>query len=457
VHTSSEKVSSHNFKKMSSSKQVAIGIDVGSWNARLATYDEALQHPIMISNHDGHRTTRVVTNTRSNDSSAVAPPVTVKTLKRFVQEKLLQLAVDSAHTKNLSVIFSIPSDQDETKLQEEGWVPILQKYGGIITEAAAVCLAYEENLEKKDGQKVLVLDGGARGIKATLLEFLGSASGSEKKELPVLSCFAPSQRLADVNGTALIDALAQSVAQQFEQRNRFPRGEVWQSKKAKAKLRGACESGLKTLVINNTVTIHVDGLYEGVDCQVSISKPKWDHLSSKLATQAKKFLKELPEVNAVLLSGNMHAWLKPHAKSIFQNKLVTSASFDPSEAVALGCAKQAFLNMSKVEAKACTMRVSLSPVSIGVKTVAKKSGATNEEERKSEDKELIMIGKGTLLPALVTHNFTGTETIDLWQLYPQEKQLATLAELEELTTLKLHLSEKGKMKIWVNNQTLTIG
>jgi len=439
-----------------SSPKVVIGIDVGSWNARLASYDEALQHPVMISNHDGHRATRVVIDAVSQGSTSVALPVTVETLKSFVQEKLMQLAADSAHTKNLSLIFSVPSDKDETTLQEGGWMAILQKFGGVITEAAAVCLAYEENLEKKDGQKVLVLDGGARGIKATLFECIGSASGTEMKELPVLSCIAPSQRLADVNGNALIDALAQSVAQQFEQRNRFPRGEVWESKKAKAKLRRACESGLKTLVINNTVTIHVDGLYEGVDCQVSISKPKWDHLSSKLATQAKKFLKELPEADAVLLSGNMHTWLKPHAKGIFQNKLVTSMSFDPSEAVALGCAKQAFLNMSEVEAKAPTMEVSVSPVSIGVKAM-KKSGAVDGEESKSDDEELIMIRKGTPLPALVTHDCGDTTSMDLWQLHPQAKQLATLAELEESTTLKLHLSEKGKLKIWVNEEILTIG
>ncbi|CAJ1931083.1 unnamed protein product [Cylindrotheca closterium] len=441
--------------------KVAIGIDLGSWNARLASYDEALQHPVMIANHDGHRTTRcLLAAAPGSQPNAATTPVTIETVEKFVQDNLMQLAASSAHTKNLNVILSIPADKDEATLQEEGWMAILQKFGAVITDAAATCLAYEDCLQKKDGQRILVLDGGARGIKATLLECMGNASGNgtDKNELPVLSRIAPTKRLQEVNGNLLIDTLAQSVAQQFEQKNRFPRGEVWESKKVKEKLRRACESGLKTLVINNTVTIHVDGLYEGVDCQVSISKPKWDHLSSKLATQAKKFLKELPEADYVLLAGNMHPWLTPHAKAIFQKKLITSSSFDPAEAAALGCAKQAFLNMTAEEDsdKAPTMKVSVSPVSIGIKAIIKKAAADGGEN-KSTDEELTMIRKGTPLPALVSRDFAGTVSMDLWQLQPQEKQLATFAELEESTTLKLHLNEQGKLRIWVNDQTLTIG
>merc|ERR1712195_341932 len=94
-------------------------------------------------------------------------------------------------------------------------------------------------------------------------------------------------------GEALVETLGQSVAQQFEIKNRFPRGEVWQSKKARAKLQNACENGLTTLQINNTLTIHVDSLYEGMDCSVTIGKGKWDHLSSKIVNNAKTFLKEI--------------------------------------------------------------------------------------------------------------------------------------------------------------------
>jgi molecular chaperone DnaK (HSP70) len=404
------------------SSTVAIGIDLGSWNARVATFDEALNHPVLIHNRDGHRSTRV--------QLAETDTVTAANLQAFIRQRVMHLATDAAHTKELNVITSIPSEE----AVDAKWLTILKKFGGVITEAAAVCLAYDDVINPKDGQKILILDGGASGLKATLLQ---NKNGLLSRQA--------SQSLSAVNGTALVDALAQSAAQQFEQKNRFPRGEVWESKKAKLKLQRACEAALKTLQINNTVTIHVDGLYEGVDCQVSISKPKWDHLSSKLATQAKQFLSQLPEADLVLMSGNLHNWLKPIASGIFKEKLVSSPSIDPSEAVALGCARQAYLKLSSTEEKLNepTMEVQVAPISIGIK--------------KNPEEEVTMIDRGTPLPAMVTHTLEGSSSIELWQLQPQPKQLATLADLDDSSTLKLHLSQQGKLKIWVNGESLVIG
>lgn len=404
------------------SSTVAIGIDLGSWNARVATFDEALNHPVLIHNRDGHRSTRV--------QLAETDTVTAANLQAFIRQRVMHLATDAAHTKELNVITSIPSEE----AVDAKWLTILKKFGGVITEAAAVCLAYDDVINPKDGQKILILDGGASGLKATLLQ---NKNGLLSRQA--------SQSLSAVNGTALVDALAQSAAQQFEQKNRFPRGEVWESKKAKLKLQRACEAALKTLQINNTVTIHVDGLYEGVDCQVSISKPKWDHLSSKLATQAKQFLSQLPEADLVLMSGNLHNWLKPIASGIFKEKLVSSPSIDPSEAVALGCARQAYLKLSSTEEKLNepTMEVQVAPISIGIK--------------KNPEEEVTMIDRGTPLPAMVTHTLEGSSSIELWQLQPQPKQLATFADLDDSSTLKLHLSQQGKLKIWVNGESLVIG
>jgi molecular chaperone DnaK (HSP70) len=401
---------------------VAIGIDLGSWNVRVATFDEALNHPVAIHNRDGHRSTRVLLHDTET--------VTAENLQAFFRQRVMHLATDSAHTKDLNVFTSIPSEE----AVDAKWLTILKKFGGVITEAAAVCLAYDDVINPKDGQQILILDGGANGLKATFLQ--------NKNGLLSRQAF---QSLSAVNGTALVDALAQSVAQQFEQKNRFPRGEVWESRKAKSKLQRACEAGLKTLQINNTVTIHVDGLYEGVDCQVSISKPKWDHLSSKLATQAKQFLSQLPDADLVLLSGNLHTWLKPIASGIFKEKLVSSSSIDPSEAVALGCARQAYWNLSSSEEKSTepTMKVQVAPISIGIK--------------KNPEGEVTMIDRGTPLPAMVTHTLEGSSSIELWQLQPQPKQLATLADLDDSSTLKLHLSQQGKLKIWVNGESLVIG
>ena len=419
---------------------VAVGIDLGSCNARVATFDEALDHPVVVQNRDGHRTTKVVLGESSNETA-----VTADNLKDFFQDRVLQLATDAAHTKDLLVVTSVPNDSDVSS--DDAWLKVLQGFGGVITEAAAVCLAYDINNNipsenPQEQQRVLVIDGGASGLKATILR-------SSKNNLWMVDKF---QKLESVNGTTLIEPLAQSVAQQFEQKHRFPRGEVWQSKKARRKLQVACESGLTTLQINNSsVTIHVDGLYEGMDCSVPISKPKWQHISSKVANQAKEFLKPFDaQVDKVLLSGNLHTWLKPIVQSVFSNnKLVSNSSIDPSEAIALGCTKQAYLTLQQQEASTSpdlmmmtpTMKVPISPVSIGIKA--------------DDSDNVVMIDRGTPLPAMASHEFAGG-SVDIWQLEPTEKKLATLEE-QDSCTLRVQLSAQGKVWICVNGESLVIG
>lgn len=328
----------------SSSKTVAVGIDLGSYNARVATFDEHSNHPVCAHNSDGRRTTRVALPAEEGGfgSRNNTVPVTAETLDSFINEKLLPLAHDAAHTKDLSVIASIPNDETIP----EDWLKALRQSGrGIITEAAAVCLAYdlENKMDSIANKRVLVIDGGASALKAALLK--GTSNG--------LWCLESNNKTDTINGETLVQTLGQAVAQQFEIKHRFPRGEVWQSKKARAKLQRACENGLTTLQINNTLTAFVESLYEGMDCQVTISKAKWDHLSSKLVKSAKEFLNlvatQNTEIDAVLLSGNMHTWLKPMVKSIFPGKLVSGV--DPSEAISIGCTIQANWNLNHPKAE----------------------------------------------------------------------------------------------------------
>jgi molecular chaperone DnaK (HSP70) len=409
-----------------STSTVAVGVDLGSFNARVATYDANLKHPVVSANHDGHRTTKVIME--GNE------PVTAESLPTFYQQRPLQLASDAAHTKDLAVVTGIPNGT-----VDDDWIDVLTTFGGVITEAAAVCLAY--GVESVDSKKVLVIDGGASGVKATVL--------SSKSGLWVQEHYS---KLESVNGTTLVEPLAQSVAQQFEQKHRFPRGEVWQSKKAKAKLVKECEESLSTLQRQTNVTIHIDGLYEGMDCQVLMSKPKWEHLSSKLANQVKTFLKELPEVEAVLLSGNLHSWLQPMVKSVVGDKLQSTSLIDPSEAVALGCTLQAYLNMQQQREQeersedeiTCTptMQVSTSPVSIGI----------------GKSPSVTLIDKGTPLPCLATHECSGSEScLELWQFEPTQKAIAKLEDLEASSTVKLQLNAEGQLRIWVNGQSLVVG
>ncbi|KAG7345289.1 Hsp70 domain containing protein [Nitzschia inconspicua] len=413
----------------------AVGIDIGSYNARVATFDESLGQAMCAHNSDGHRTTKVSTE---NDEAVAAD-----TLMSFVQAKLVPLATDAAHTKNLHIVASVPNDNSNHN--QEQWIGELLKccHGGVISEAAAICLAYGLEVSVQPNQCVLVIDGGFTAIKATKLRCLPGD----------LWTVETTQSLASVNGMSLVEPLAQSVAQQFETKHRFPRGEVWQSKKARAKLQKACESGLTTLQINNTLTIHVDGLYEGMDCQVTISKAKWDHLSSTLVKDTKEFLKkhfvveanEESVIEKVLLSGNMHTWLKPIVTGIFADK-VLSSDIDPSEAIALGCAKQAKWSLENnttqqqgsAASKQPCLTVPVSPITVAI------------------NRDTVVIEHGTPLPVIALYEPTNVMTLDIWQIHPSEKKLATFEDVSSEATIRLFLSKTGQLKVAVDGECFDI-
>jgi hypothetical protein len=143
-----------------SAKTVAVGMDLGSYNARVATFDENLQHPVCAHNSDGHRATRIILE--GDDR------VTASNLECFIRERLVQLASDAAHTKDLSIVTSIPNEENHSALEDE-WLQVLHKVGGVMTEAAAVCLAYDLEEEANNNRRTLVVDGGASGLKVAIL------------------------------------------------------------------------------------------------------------------------------------------------------------------------------------------------------------------------------------------------------------------------------------------------
>lgn len=425
-----------------SSSTVAVGIDLGSANARVATYDTNLKHPVVSANHDGHRATSVVWSTEEHGPEV--PVTTAEALRGFFEKKLLALATSSAHTKDLSIVTSIPND-----CVNADWIEVLHSFGAVITEGAAVCVAYQ--VDPSQYSRVLVLDGGASALKATILT---NTHGLWKQE--------QFTKLESIRGSALVEPLAQAVAQQFEQTHRFPRGEVWASKRARVKLLKACEESLSSFQRLTNVAIHVDGLYEGMDCNVNISKPKWEHISSVLANQVKTFCQSFPTVDTVLIAGNLHDWLTPIVKMTLGAEKIHATSVDPSEAVALGCTLQSFWNLEhqRRNSSSCssnannniitttpqlhpTLAVPCCPVAIGIL-----QGEKGEPQ--------ILIEKGTPLPCQVEHEVT-EETLNLVQLLPQQKDLAKLEELDVASTLYLQLSVQGRLRIQINGESVIIG
>ena len=539
---------------------IPVGIDLGSWNARIATYDEGLDHSVMVYNQDGHRTTRAAVVVDDNvDSGPNADTVDVLDLIReqggvdndnsidentkncekisnFLKQ-ILGLACENRHVPmdRLRVVTSLAYGNNNNDSKDPSSLPpsrissVLKSCLdgdsciGFCYEPIATCLAYDPSPELKH---LLVVDGGASGLKVSLVKQIPLSASSESESTttdvidPTSEASSSSQPAVvwsiqhhettpDVSGRHLIDQMGIFVSSQFEMKHRFPKGEVWSSRKVKRKLYKACEPGLLTLYQSNNVTIHVDGLYEGMDCQVTISKPRWEMTTSKLANSAKDLIKKviadsgIETIDAVLLSGNLHSWLRPLVESALKSSLkcpttsfkniIKTPSFDPSEAIALGCAKQAYCKLSnddddddddsdsdKAAAEAASQArlldpqqvVTVSPVSIGISGTT--LGNDNGEEEKQSDCDAsptLLIARGTPLPAVGSFKSGGDAAagnnnknigfpLTVWQLEPTKKQLATLegsGSSTSTTSVRVQLTKAGQLTIAAGGQHVTIG
>jgi hypothetical protein len=76
-------------------------MDIGRYNARVATFEESTGQAVCAHNSDGHRTTKMLLD--DNDNA-----VGVDNLSTFIQEKLIPLATDAAHTKAVHIVASVP-------------------------------------------------------------------------------------------------------------------------------------------------------------------------------------------------------------------------------------------------------------------------------------------------------------------------------------------------------------
>jgi len=145
-----------------------------------------------------------------------------------------------------------------------------------------------------------------------------------------------------------------------------------ESKKARLKLQNVCDETLRTLSKSNSVPVTIDGLYDGLDLNVVISKPRFDVLCHSLLRQAEEILmtfahvvpddgnkegetKKRQRYDAVLLSGGVCQMIsaKNLITKIFPPCAAEAADEDdtfpgkcwrgnpsipPEEAIAMGCA-----------------------------------------------------------------------------------------------------------------------
>lgn len=368
------------------------------------------------------------------------------------------------------------------------------KVVGVLTDPAAVCLAhgladaYPSTVElgsdnsaansnsKQPGpsnwRHALVVDWGASGLTLSHVTRMGSSS--------ILSIVSTTND-SSLSGRTLTDLLVSHCASQFERKCRV--AGVLDSKKSKARLEAACEIAIRTLGRATSCHVTVDGLYEGMDMNVPVSRPRFDMLCGPSLRKAEAQVKAIKEALAgreggasfdvVLLAGNVS--LMPSVKAMI-DRLFPAASEDgnpvawrgrtdipPDEAVAMGCAKHAAALVDPArpapppEAGGDRRRfwrqeaVVTSPVAIGVCT-------WGDESKKCPPVPLIEVG--TPLPALTSKKIAwgeeGDATLGIVQMIDggdgscQEKLLGRINDISSGSELAIELTKEGKLSVSID-------
>mmetsp|Transcript_33602 Transcript_33602/g.61874 ORF Transcript_33602/g.61874 Transcript_33602/m.61874 type:complete len:571 (-) Transcript_33602:73-1785(-) len=358
----------------------------------------------------------------------------------------------------------------------------------VITDPAAVCIAHGlteidhpgiiDLASSKSGtpstwKNALVIDWGASGLTATHMCRTSTNSSllTIVRHVTDTSC----------SGTAIIAALAKHCASMFERKSRV--SGLLDSKKACHRLDMACESAVRTLSRAPTVTVAVDGLFEGIDMNVPISRPRFDMLMSGIMRKAETLLRtftgeEAVNFDVVLLAGNVCDM--PSASNLVRTKLFPNANagrgdVPPDEAVAIGCARHAASILScdthskhggkkADEIGPATRKVKACPLTIGICRI--EDGKQNGDLQETiANNSVPLIEVGEPLPANVTRSITCTNGDDLWSnssiaivqmqggAAAESKVIGKIEkiELEEKKfEITMELSSAGKVAVSVN-------
>mmetsp|Transcript_4571 Transcript_4571/g.11528 ORF Transcript_4571/g.11528 Transcript_4571/m.11528 type:complete len:572 (-) Transcript_4571:86-1801(-) len=309
----------------------------------------------------------------------------------------------------------------------------------VISDPAAVCIAHgltenehrgtidlsaPTNETSSNWKHALIIDWGASGLTATHI----SRTSSNCSLLTIIKHVTDTS----CSGTAIISTLAKHCASMFERKSRV--SGVMDSKKACHRLETACESAVRTLSRAPTVTVAVDGLYEGIDMNVPISRPRFDMLMSGILRKAEALLQAFSEeegvdFDIVLLAGNVCDM--PSASNLIRNKLFPNANagrsdVPPDEAVAIGCARHAASILScdthsKQGGKrpnnhglgSAARKVKACPLTIGICKIenSKQNGGVEEIISKNV---IPLIEVGEPLPANITRKIICSNGEDSW-------------------------------------------
>lgn len=233
----------------------------------------------------------------------------------------------------------------------------------IINEPTAAAIAY--GLDKKSSEKkVLIYDFGGGTFDVSLLSldegvFEVLATGGDVR----------------LGGEDLDNRLVDFIAREFERKNKK---NIRDNARAMRRVKTACERAKRTLSSSTSAQVEVDALFEGMDCNVTLTRARFEELAGDLFRKtmvpvenvlrdAKVSKSEVSEV--ILVGGSTRIPKIQSLLSDFFNGKELCKSINPDEAVAYGAAVQAAILGGHGDEKTNEiLLIDVTPLSLGVET-----------------------------------------------------------------------------------------
>ena len=264
----------------------------------------------------------------------------------------------------------------------------------ILNEPTAAALAYGMDAERGE-RNVLVFDLGGGTFDVSVLSIDKSDDGNffEVKS---------TSGHAHLGGEDLDNIMVDHFAKDFQRKHKK---DISNNPRALRRLRTACEKAKRGLSTATQASIEIDSLFEGIDFYTTVSRARFEELSSGVFRQTLRPVEDAIKDSkidkyhiddVILVGGSTRIPKVQHMISKYFGGKDLCKSINPDEAVAYGAAVQAaILSGVKDSGIDRTVLADVTPLSLGIETAGGLMTA--------------LIGRNTTIPATKSKTFSTYE------------------------------------------------
>lgn len=311
---------------------------------------------------------------------------TPEQISAFVLEKMKKTAEEYLGHEVKRAVVTVPAyfnDSQRQATKDAGAICGLN-VERIINEPTAAALAYGLDKNYENERNVLIFDLGGGTFDVTLLEL-------SEGVYEVLATSGDTH----LGGEDFDNIMVDYFVDEFKRKHKL---DLRENKRSMRRLKTACEQAKRTLSNASVANVNIDSLYQGIDFNTKITRPKFEQLCNtlflntlepvrKVLTDSGKSKEEVHDV--VLVGGSTRIPKVQELLQKFFNGKELCKSINPDEAVAFGATVQAGVLGGNVKN---TLLVDVTPLSLGVETAG---GVMT-----------VLIPRGTTIPTKKSQTFT---------------------------------------------------